>query len=152
MSAWKCQRPLRFTHGETGLPPPHAPAVQVSPCVQGSPSSQAALSGDGEHADGSPVQVKHGSIWQLASQPSPLVVLPSRHWHRRPDDDPKSADEVAVTPMNRVSPGNTWPSSANDELPTMNDAPTIEPVSTAFPASGPKVKVREDPDWTTSTR
>src|SRR5262249_38161069 len=43
--------PVRSTHGENGVPPPHAPAVQVSPVVQALPSSHVAPSPSGMHID-----------------------------------------------------------------------------------------------------
>src|SRR5207249_126613 len=68
--------PVRSTQGAPGPPPPQTPAVHCCPVVQGEPSSHAAPSGSGVHTDGIPVQAKHGSTRQLASQPSPFVGLP----------------------------------------------------------------------------
>src|SRR5207249_12088353 len=82
ISACRFQRPVMSVHGDTGAPPPHAPAVHVSPVVQSLPSSHALPSPAGEQIDGSPAQVQHASTWQVASQPSPFVVLPSSHVQR----------------------------------------------------------------------
>jgi hypothetical protein len=71
------------------LPPPQIPAVQVSPAVQSWRSSQAPPSGVGVHTEGSPVHVKQGSTWHVASQPSPSTVLPSWHVQRVSVSRPK---------------------------------------------------------------
>ena len=57
LAKWTSSVPVRSVHEAIALPPPHAPAEQVSPVVQSWRSSQAAPSGDGVHTDGSPAQV-----------------------------------------------------------------------------------------------
>src|SRR5262245_36558648 len=97
-SRCRVQVPFMSTQGETGVPPPQTPAVQVSPVVQKVPSSQALPSAAGVHTDGSPVHVQQGSTRHSASQPSPAVVLPSSHVQR-----------VATT-----GPGPGWFGGRND--------------------------------------
>ena len=77
LSSVQNQRPVRSTQGTTAEPPPQTPALQVSPVVQSRRSSHAAPSPAGVQIEGSPLQTKHGSIRHSASQPSPLVWLPS---------------------------------------------------------------------------
>src|SRR5262245_21657238 len=59
--------------------PVHVPPLQASPAVHAFPSLQIVPGGNGAQVDGVPVQAKHGSTWQVASQPSPATVLPSSH-------------------------------------------------------------------------
>src|SRR6266403_1240970 len=68
----------------TALPPPHAPTLHVSPVVHTLPSSHEAPGSDGMHTDGFPEQVKHGSTWHSALQPSPSRPLPSKQVQRVP--------------------------------------------------------------------
>src|SRR5262249_36179936 len=100
--------PVKLRHGMTGAPPPHTPAVHVSPVVHALRSLHGPPSGDGVQTDGSPVQVKHGSTSQRASQPSPLTVLPSKHSHRSPAtefaNNPQAVPTAAPCPTNRTSP------------------------------------------------
>src|SRR5215470_7135391 len=157
-SACSSHCPVRFRHGLTGVPPPQAPAVHVSPVVHTLRSSQAAPSGDGVQTDGSPVQVKHGSIWQRASQPSPLTVLPSKHSHRSPPaDDAVGGEHVDPTTApvltNRTSPTMSPPRPyrhVDTEPEVARKVPAAEsmvPVRTIAPA----VMERLEPDWTKST-
>lgn len=107
--------PLMSVHGTTGELPPHTPALQVSPVVQGRPSSQALPSAAGWHTEGFPAQVQHGSTWHSASQPSPFVVLPSKQVQRAatmgPTKNCSGGTKPTLRPSRRFPLGMTRPES-----------------------------------------